>query len=182
MGTSSARPDDLDRFVRGSRELDHELTGDEARLRAAYEHFTQRCRWGELDATSLVDGYKRYPALNETDAAWVANIAASFRRAGGDGDIASLPDAALAASLRRAGLSDTRAALTFDSPRAYGFPRRRGTPTIRSTRRRATSSCGRTTSSSAASSNGCCSRARTTAARRTSARSGGGGRRGPTLG
>jgi len=122
MGTSSARPDDLDRFVSGSRELDHELVGDEARLRGAYELFKERCRWGELDATSLVDGYKRYPGLNETDAAWVANIAASFRRAGGDGEIVRLPDAAIAASLRRAGLSDTRAALTFDSPRAYGFP------------------------------------------------------------
>jgi len=122
MGTSSARPDDLDSFVSGSRELDQELVGDEARLRGAYELFKQRCRWGELDATSLVDGYKRYPGLNETDAAWVANIAASFRRAGGNGDIARLPDAAIAASLRSAGLSDTRAALTFDSPMAYGFP------------------------------------------------------------
>jgi RHS repeat-associated protein len=122
VGTTSARPDDLDSFVRGSRALDHELAGDEAKLRGAYTDFTERCRWGELAASSLLDGYKRYPGLNESDAAWVAKIAEAFRRACASGDIVSLPDAAIAASLRRAGLSDTRAALTFDSPRAYGFP------------------------------------------------------------
>ena len=89
---------------------------------SAYDRFKSTCDWGVLDATSLVAGYKRYPVLNESDAAWVANIAASFRRAGGSGDVVSLPDAAIAASLRQAGLSDTRAALTFDSPTAYGFP------------------------------------------------------------
>ena len=122
MGTSSARPDDLDSFVSGTRELDGELVGDAASLRGAYDRFESTCHWGELDAASLVDGYKRYPELNESDAAWVANIAASFRRAGGSGDVVSLPDAAIAASLRQAGLSDTRAALTFDSATAYGFP------------------------------------------------------------
>jgi RHS repeat-associated protein len=122
MGTSSARPDDLDSFASGARELDGELVGDASRLGGAYDRFTTTCHWGVLDASSLVDGYKRYPELNESDAAWVANIAASFRRAGGSGDIVSLPDAAVAASLRQAGLSDTRAALTFDSPTAYGFP------------------------------------------------------------
>ena len=122
MGTSSARPDDLDSFVSGARELDGELVGDASRLGGTYDRFMTACHWGVLNASSLVAGYKRYPELNETDAAWVANIAASFRRAGGSGDIVSLPDAAIAASLRQAGLSDTRAALTFDSATAYGFP------------------------------------------------------------
>jgi RHS repeat-associated protein len=122
VGTSAARPDDLDSFVGGSRELDGELVGNAASLGSAYDRFTTTCDWGVLNATSLVDGYKRYPELNESDAKWVANIAASFRRAGGSGDVVSLPDAAIAASLRQAGLSDTRAALTFDSPTAYGFP------------------------------------------------------------
>src|SRR3954452_3544119 len=108
MGTSSARPDDLDGFVGGSRDLDGELVGDAARLRGAYDHFTATCDWGELHADSLVNGYKRYPEINETDAAWVANIAASFRAAGGSGEIVTLPDAAIAASLRSAGLGNTR--------------------------------------------------------------------------
>ena len=76
MGTSSARPDDLDSFVGGSRELDGELVGDAAKLRSAYDHFTTSTASGACwTPTSLVHGYKRYPELNETDAAWVANIA-----------------------------------------------------------------------------------------------------------
>ncbi|MDQ3782656.1 MAG: DUF6531 domain-containing protein, partial [Actinomycetota bacterium] len=60
--------------------------------------------------------------LNGVDAGWVANIAESFRRAGGDGAISSLPDAALTASLKAAGLYGTRESVTFDDPVAYGLP------------------------------------------------------------
>lgn len=120
--TSSARPDDLDAFVRGSRAADDELRGEVARLRAAYAEFQDGTRWGRLDATSLINAVGQYVDLNEADARWVAQIAQAFRAAGGDGDLARLPDAAIAASLRAAGLTGGRTAVTFDDPVAYGFP------------------------------------------------------------
>ena len=56
------------------------------------------------------------------DARWVAQIAAAFRTAGGDGALSRLPDAAIEASLRAAGLGGGRESVTFDSPVAFGFP------------------------------------------------------------
>ncbi|MEU4426123.1 DUF6531 domain-containing protein [Actinoplanes sp. NPDC024001] len=122
MATSSARPDDLDAFVRGSRAADDELRAHAARLRAAYADFQDGTRWGHLDASSLISGFGQYVDLNEADAKWVAQIAEAFRAAGGDGDLARLPDAAIAASLRSAGLTGGRTSVTFDDPVAYGFP------------------------------------------------------------
>jgi RHS repeat-associated protein len=123
MATSSARPDDLDGFSRGSRAADAELRASAVRLRSAYDAFVSACRWGTLDAGSLLNGCNpQFLAFNEEDARWVETIAAEFRRAGGSGDISTLPDAAIAASLRNAGLSDVRGSVTFDDPVAYGFP------------------------------------------------------------
>ncbi|WP_229076642.1 DUF6531 domain-containing protein [Actinoplanes sp. DH11] len=122
MATSSARPDDLDGFVRGNRAADDDLRGDAARLRAAYAEFQSGNRWGQLDAASLISAFGQYLDLNEVDARWVAQIADAFRAAGGDGGLARLPDAAIAASLRAAGLGGGRGAVTFDDPIAYGFP------------------------------------------------------------
>ncbi|WP_198170719.1 hypothetical protein, partial [Actinoplanes awajinensis] len=122
MGTSSARPDDLDDFVRDSRAADDELRTWSTQLRSAYGEFQDGNQWGHLDATSLLTAFGTYIDLNEADAKWVAQIAAAFRAAGGDGDLARLPDAAIAASLRAAGLGGGRASVTFDDPIAYGFP------------------------------------------------------------
>ena len=123
MPTSSARPDDLDAFVRASRAADDELLTSAVALRAAYDEFLTACRWGVLDARSLISGLNpQFLAFNDQDAAWVAAIAAAFRHAGSHGAIASLPDAALAATLRQAGLGDVRGSVTFDDPVAYGFP------------------------------------------------------------
>ena len=131
MGTSSARPDDLDDFARGSRAADDELRSHASRLRAAYTDFVSGTRWGHFDATSLIDAFGQYLNLNELDARWVQQIAAAFRAAGGDGTIARLPDAAIEASLRAAGLDVARTSVTFDSPVAFGFPATRGMPTTR---------------------------------------------------
>ncbi|WP_433824948.1 DUF6531 domain-containing protein [Actinoplanes sp. CA-015351] len=122
MATSSARPDDLDAFVRGNRAADDELRGRLARLRAAYGEFQDGNRWGRLDATSLINAFGQYLDLNEVDARWVAQISQAFRAAGGDGDLATLPDAAISASLRAAGLGGGRSSVTFDDPIGYGFP------------------------------------------------------------
>jgi RHS repeat-associated protein len=122
MGTSSARPDDLDTFARGSRSADDELRTHASRLRGAYDEFRSGSRWGQFDADSLIVAFGRYIDLNEVDARWVAQIAAAFRAAGGDGAPARLPDAAIEASLRATGLAGGRESVTFDDPVAFGFP------------------------------------------------------------
>src|SRR5919112_3260353 len=119
MPTSSARPANLESFVVGSRAHDDELRTDGAKTKAAYAEFAAKCKWATLNAQSLLDAYDKYVVLNGEDGRWVKQIAAEFRRAGGDGGLATLPDAAIAASLRRAGLSDVRQSVTFDDPVAF---------------------------------------------------------------
>src|SRR3954447_15384550 len=123
MPRTSARPDDLDDFARGSRAADGVLRTSAAQLRTAYAAFQARCHWGALDASSLLSGLDpQFLAFNEQDAQWVQTIAAAFRRADHGGGIVSLPDSAIAAILRSAGLSDVRGKVTFDDPIALGFP------------------------------------------------------------
>ncbi len=122
MSTSSARPDDLDAFATGSRAADDELRSDATRLVGDYNAFLGDTSWGYFDIQSLLGGFGEYIGWNETDARWVAQIAAAFRSAGGDGSIATLPDAAILASLRAAGLDGDRGSVTFDDPVAFGFP------------------------------------------------------------
>jgi RHS repeat-associated protein len=123
VATSSARPENLERFCGGSRAADDDLLTSAAALVSAYNAFQSACQWGALDAGSLLNGLNpQFLGFNEEDARWVHVIAENFRRAGGHGGIASLPDAAIAASLRQAGLGDTRGSVTFDDPVAYGFP------------------------------------------------------------
>jgi len=122
MGTSSARPDDLDRFAARSRGADDALRGHGGRLRSEYASFQDGTEWGVLDIHSLLAGFGTFVDYNEIDARWVAKIAAAFRHAGGDGSIKTLPDSAIHASLRAAGLLGGRAHVTFDDPVAYGMP------------------------------------------------------------
>ncbi|WP_426502026.1 DUF6531 domain-containing protein [Dactylosporangium sp. McL0621] len=122
MATSSARPDDLDAFAQRSRNADEELRGHSGRLNSLYADFAARTGWGRLEADSLLAAVHSYVDLNEQDARWVARIAEAFRIAGGGRGPARLPDAAIQASLRAAGLDGGRAAVTFDDPVAYGTP------------------------------------------------------------
>lgn len=122
MPTSSARPADLDQFANSSRAADRPLDDHHKTIVAAYTDFVNNCKWGHLDASSLLTGFGEYLGWNERDAAWVANIAALFRRAGGEGNISTLSDAAVAASLRQAGLDGDRQSVTFDEPVAWGSP------------------------------------------------------------
>src|SRR4029079_1276710 len=95
MGTSSARPNDLDRFATRSRGADDTLRGHKGRLRSEYASFMDGTEWGGLDIHSLLAGFGTFIEYNEVDARWVAKIADAFRRAGGDGSIKTLPDAAI---------------------------------------------------------------------------------------
>ena len=122
MSTSSARPDDLDAFATGSRAADDELRELGNRLGPHYNAFLSGTSWGYFDIQSLLGGFGEYIGWNETDARWVTQIAAAFRAAGGSGGLATLPDAAIEASLRSAGLDGDRGSVTFDDPVAFGFP------------------------------------------------------------
>jgi RHS repeat-associated protein len=122
MGTSSARPSDLEQFATRSRRADHQLEAHERRLRIAYANFLEGTRWGTIDISSMLGGFGEYIEWNEIDALWVARIAKAFRAAGGDGAIKTLPDAAIHASLKAAGLLGGRQSVSFDDPVAYGMP------------------------------------------------------------
>jgi hypothetical protein len=91
-----------------------------SQLASAYHAFRSGCHWGTLEAESLLNGLNpQFLRANEEDARWVATVADAFRHADADH---GLPDAALAAILRQAGLSDVRVSVTFDDPVAFGFP------------------------------------------------------------
>jgi hypothetical protein len=139
MGTSSARPDHLDDFSRRSRAADRELQQTVGKLKALHSEFVAALDWGHFDASSLLNGYGAYLGENEFDAEWVATIAAAFRAAGSKGGIARLPDAAIKASLRAAGLDRNRKSVT-STTRSRVSRRRPATRTIRSTRPPETSS------------------------------------------
>src|SRR3954449_11740053 len=122
MGTSSARPEDLDRFAARSRGADDTLRGHNRRLRSDYANFQDGTDWGVLDIHSLLAGFGTFIDYNEIDARWVSRIADAFQRAGGGGGIQTPPGAAIHASLKAAGLLGGRAHVTFDDPVAYGMP------------------------------------------------------------
>src|SRR5690349_1869603 len=122
MGTSSARPADLERFAARSRGADDALRNHDRRLRSVYGEFLDGTEWGVLDIQSLLAGFGTYIDYNGIDERWVARIAEAFRRAGGDGQVKTLPDAAIHASLKAAGLLGGRRHVTFDDPVAYGMP------------------------------------------------------------
>jgi len=122
MGTSSARPSDLEQFAARSRRADDQLEGHARRLRIAYGNFLDGTRWGTIDISSMLGGFAEYIDWNEIDAMWVARIAKAFRAAGGDGAIKTLPDSAIHASLKAAGLLGGRQSVSFDDPVAYGMP------------------------------------------------------------
>jgi len=122
MGISSARPRDLEDFASRSRGADDELQSHERRLRSAYGDFQSGTAWGSLDMQSMLAGFGTFIDYNEIDARWVTRIAQAFRRAGGDGAIKTLPDAAIQRSLKAGGLLGGRRSVTFDNPVAYGMP------------------------------------------------------------
>ncbi|MEA2224473.1 MAG: hypothetical protein QOH83_2849, partial [Solirubrobacteraceae bacterium] len=87
-----------------------------------YHAFLEANHWGVFEADSLLGAFSRYTNGNEFTAKWVANIAARFRAAGGGAALVRLPDSAIKASLKAAGLDHGRHHVTFDKPVAYGSP------------------------------------------------------------
>jgi len=119
-GTSSARPADLRSFATGSRSLDQALEGKPAQLRGKLADFASRCSWGRIDAGSLVNAFDKWLQANGQDAKWADTVADAFAAAGGEGNVSTVADSALAAALAAAGVSQSRQDLQFDPPSAYG--------------------------------------------------------------
>jgi RHS repeat-associated protein len=122
VDVSAARPDDLEDFSRRSHGADGDLESVLGELKGQYHEFVSENRWGVFEAGSLLGAFGAHLRGNTFTARWVAGIAEAFRRAGGNGALVRLPDKAIKASLRAAGLDHHRRSVTFDAPVAYGFP------------------------------------------------------------
>ena len=121
-GTSSARPADLRSFARNSRQANDGLRGKPGELRRAYHDFQARCRWGTLSADGVFTGFDCYLRANDEDERWISIIADAFARAGGVGEVSTVANSALTASLRAHGVAAQRQDLSIDPPTAYGNP------------------------------------------------------------
>ena len=119
-GTSSARPANLRSFAAGARGLDAELTGAPGSLESHLSTFAAQCNWGTIEASGVLRAYRAYLTANENDARWAVTVADAFAAAGGDGNVSTLSDAALAAALAAAGVDTSRSALAIDPPTAAG--------------------------------------------------------------
>ncbi|MCE0456783.1 DUF6531 domain-containing protein [Curtobacterium flaccumfaciens] len=119
-GTSSAKPEDLRSFAAGSTSLNSDLAGKPAGLRGKLDDFATKCSWGTINADGLVSAFDKWLAANDQDVTWANTIADAFAAAGGEGAVSTVSDAALAAALAAAGVSQSRTDLQFDPPSAYG--------------------------------------------------------------
>ncbi|MBD7993836.1 type IV secretion protein Rhs [Arthrobacter sp. Sa2CUA1] len=119
-GTSSARPDNLWAFAARTRELNDELASSEGNLNHRISWFESACDWGKIDASGVVRAYREYLEANRKDAEWADIVANAFAAAGGTGNVSTVSDAALAASLAAAGVSVGRDGLSIDPPTAAG--------------------------------------------------------------
>ena len=98
-GTSSARPVNLRTFATNSRALNDALASVPGILEGHLADFADRCGWGRIEADGVITAYRAYLAANENDARWAQTLADDFTKAGGEGNVSTLSDAALAAAL-----------------------------------------------------------------------------------
>ncbi|GAA3619405.1 DUF6531 domain-containing protein [Microlunatus ginsengisoli] len=121
-GTSSARPSKLRSFASSSKGANDDLRPKPAALRADFSSFESSCRWGRLDASGVFVGFDKWLAANDEDVTWATTVADAFAAAGGEGNVSTLSNSALAAALRAAGVDASRQDLTIEPPQAYGNP------------------------------------------------------------
>ena len=119
-GTSSARPENLRNFAARSRNLDLEQKFTPLSLNGHLNTFALNCSWGQIDAGGVITAYTKYLAANEQDAQWAVTLADAFARAGGEGNVSTLSDAALANALAASGVDMSRQGLEIDPPTATG--------------------------------------------------------------
>ncbi|MBP3037638.1 type IV secretion protein Rhs [Arthrobacter sp. zg-ZUI100] len=119
-GTSSARPAHLRDFAVKSRALDGDLSSLAENLQRHLDKFQSQCTWGTIEASGTVRAIRDYLEANGRDATWADHLANTFAEAGGEENITTVSNAALAAVLSAAGVSENRTALEIDPPTAYG--------------------------------------------------------------
>lgn len=121
-GSSSARPAKLRSFASSTRGADEELASRPGTLTTECSSFTSSCSWATLDASSVISAFSAWLTANGQDAQWADVVAGAFESAGGEGDVATLPDAAISAALQSAGIAENRTDIQVDPPVAYGSP------------------------------------------------------------
>lgn len=124
-GTSSARPSNLRSFAKGSSGKINELSGKDTTLKTLNTDFTAGFDWGTgeksgVDGSGVYAAFTLYQKLNRQDQTWVNTIATAFEKAGGSGGVATVSNAALAASLRAKGVAATRQDIPPSSPVVMG--------------------------------------------------------------
>jgi RHS repeat-associated protein len=121
VGTIRVDPDHLDAYVASSQRLNDVLRERTEQLVATYSSVASEWQWGTVDATSALSALATFVALNDTDDAWVALIAAAFRELDAhfpDG----VPVEVIEGLLAEHGLDGGREEVTFDDPSAVGLP------------------------------------------------------------
>ena len=121
-GTSSARPSQLRAFATGSDGSNDTLRPRPPALRSAYADFQARCRWGTLSAAGVFSGFDAWLAANDNDVTWATTVADAFKAAGGEGEVSTLSDSAVAAALRAADVNVSRSDLVIEPVQAQGHP------------------------------------------------------------
>lgn len=81
-GTSSAHPEHLRAFVTASRTATLSLDTESTTVSNAWSGFTSSCSWVLLGSTSFVSGFRRLISENQSDEAWIADVAQAFEDAG----------------------------------------------------------------------------------------------------
>lgn len=121
-GVSSAVPGNLRSFARGSSGNNEALASKPGELRGKLSDFKSQCKWGTLNADALMGDFDKWLELNKDDVDWANTVADAFEEAGGDGNVKTVSDAALQASLEAKGVSASRQDLTVSPPQVVGHP------------------------------------------------------------
>lgn len=121
-GTSSARPAKLREFASVTGNLNGALSGKPGTLETHLSSFASRCKWGTLDGSAVVTGFRLWNKANDDDVTWANTVAGAFEAAGGSGGVTTVSNSALHAALQAAGVSATRDDLSIDPAIAVGNP------------------------------------------------------------
>lgn len=120
-GYSSAKPENLRSFADSSQGADDSLRIMQRTLGGAYETFRATCKWGGVDADGVISAFGAYINANANDETWARTVADAFARAGGEGNVSTLPDAAIQAALEAANVATSREPLSIENPTTYGM-------------------------------------------------------------
>lgn len=131
MGECSARPDKLAAFEPLSASLDADILRAKSMLAEAHGSFRANNRWGDFDASGLLDAIEGFASANRADAAWVAGVGEAFRAADASGDVAHAPSINVGVSVKPTehvggrGLGNGRSEYAVRLARIYGENRQK---------------------------------------------------------